>query len=37
METVRFASTFDFEEFAKKKLDKPTYEHLLGQPRPANH
>jgi hypothetical protein len=28
METIRFASTFDFEDYARRKLDKPTFDHF---------
>jgi len=37
METIRFASLQDFEDYARKWLDKPTFEHLRGVPRPEEH
>ena len=37
METIRFASLQDFEDYARRWLDKPTYEHLRGVERPADH
>lgn len=37
METIRFASLQDFEDYARKWLDKPTFEHLRGVPRPEDH
>ena len=37
METIRFASLQDFEDYARRRLDKPTFEHLRGVKRPAEH
>lgn len=37
METIRFASLQDFEDYARRWLDKPTFEHLRGVERPADH
>ncbi len=37
METIRFASLLDFEDYARRRLDKPTFEHLRGVERPADH
>jgi len=37
METIRFASLHDFEDYARRRLDRPTFEHLRGAERPADH
>lgn len=37
METIRFATLLDYESFAERRLDPPTYAHLIGQPRPKEH
>jgi hypothetical protein len=37
MEVTKFASLHDFQQYALKWLDGPTYEYLQGQPRPAHH
>lgn len=37
METIRFSSLNDWEAFAQKRIDRPTFEHLLGPTRPEDH
>jgi hypothetical protein len=37
METIRFSSLYDFENYAKGRLDPPTYAHIKGEPRPEDH
>ena len=37
METINFANLDDYENFAKRRLNKNVFEHLRGQERPAEH
>ena len=37
MRKINFANVSDFEDYAREWLDRPTYEHLKGKPRPAEH
>jgi hypothetical protein len=30
METIRFASLHDYEDYARRKLSRPMFEHLRG-------
>ena len=37
METMKFSSLYDFEDYAKSRLATHTYAHLKGEPRPLEH
>jgi hypothetical protein len=37
METIRFASLHDYEDYARRKLSKPMFQHLKGIERPSDH
>jgi hypothetical protein len=37
METIRFASLHDYEDYARRKLSRPMFEHLRGVERPSDH